>query len=212
MRLVLVDDHPLVRKGLKALLEESEQYRVVGEAGNGADGVDLIAQLQPEVAVVDIKLPDMNGFQVAAAAKAKSPATRIIMLSMHADEFHVNEALRCGADGYVVKNAMEHEIIEAIITVTGGGRYVSSILMTGSSQDAPTTADSDDPYQRLTRREQEIFCLIAQAWQNKQIAEKLFISQRTVETHRARIMRKLALRSHAELIHLAVRKKIIDLA
>jgi DNA-binding NarL/FixJ family response regulator len=212
MRLVLVDDHPLVRKGLKALLEESDQYRVVGEAGTGADGVDLIGRLRPEVAVVDIKLPDMNGFQVAAAARAKSPATRIVMLSMHADEFHVNEALRCGADGYVVKNAMEHEIIEAITTVTGGGRYISSILMTSPSSDAPKTAGSDDPYQRLTRREQEIFCLIAQAWQNKQIAEKLFISQRTVETHRARIMRKLELRSHAELIHLAVRKKIIDLA
>jgi DNA-binding NarL/FixJ family response regulator len=215
MNLVLVDDHPVVRKGLKALLEENDLYRVVGEAGSGAEAVSLIRNLSPEVAIVDIKLPDINGFQVAAAAKAQAPGTRIIMLSMHADEFHVREALRSGADGYVVKNAMEHEIIDAITAVTTGSRYVSRML-SGASSGGPSPEAAavrrDDRSQKLTRREHEIFCLIAQGWQNKQIAEKLFISPRTVETHRAKIMRKLRLGSHAELIHLAVRMKIIDLA
>ncbi|OGW35481.1 MAG: hypothetical protein A2X58_02820 [Nitrospirae bacterium GWC2_56_14] len=214
MNIVLVDDHPVVRKGLKVLLEENEQYRIVGEAGSGAEAVHLIRSLHPEVAVIDIKLPDMNGFQVAAAAKASSPGTRIIMLSMHADEFHVQEALRSGANGYVVKNAMEHEIIDAIITVTSGGRYVSGML-NGPSPDAQIAREAsfrDKSLQTLTRREHQIFCLIAQGFQNKQIAGKLFISQRTVETHRANIMRKLKLGSPVELIHLAVRNKIIDLA
>lgn len=214
MTIVLVDDHPVVRKGLKVLLEENERYRIVGEAGNGAEAIRLIESLHPDVAVVDIKLPDTNGFQVAAAAKASSPGTRIIMLTMHADEFHVQEALRSGANGYVVKNAMEHEIIDAIITVTQGGRYVSRML-NGPSPDADAAREAavrNDPLQTLTRREHEIFCLIAQGLQNKEIAVKLFISLRTVETHRAKIMRKLQLGSPAELIHLAVRKKIIDLA
>lgn len=213
MDLVLVDDHPVVRKGLKVLLEESGQYRVVGEAGSGADAINLINALRPQVVVVDIKLPDMNGFQVVAAVRGQSPGTRIIMLSMHADEFHVKEAMRCGADGYVVKNAMEHEIIDAISAVTAGMRYVSRMLSDSITGPRSRKAEGsgEDPYQRLTRREQQIFCLIAEGWQNRQIAEKLFISQRTVETHRAKIMRKLNLRTPAELIHFAVRKKIINI-
>ncbi len=210
MNIILVDDHPLVRKGLKALLEEEPAYRVVGQAGTGAEAISVIANLQPEVAILDIKLPDMSGFQVATAAKRKSPGTRIIMLSMHADEFHVSEAFRSGADGYIIKNAMENEVVEAIRAVTGGSRYVSRML---SASGAPVELDAgyaDDPYQRLTRREREILRLIAQGSQNKKIAERLFISCRTVETHRASIMRKLNLRTHAELIHFAIQRSIID--
>jgi DNA-binding NarL/FixJ family response regulator len=213
MKTVLVDDHPLVRKGLKALLEEKHQHRVVGEAGSGAEAIGLIADLRPQLAIIDIKLPDMSGFQVAVVSKQRSPETRIIMLSMHADEFHVEEAFRSGADGYVVKNAMEHEIIDAIRTVLAGGRYVSKMLSreaTDASMD-PASVRGNDPYQTLTKREREIFCLIAHGHQNKQIADKLIISQRTVETHRAKIMRKLKLNSSTELIHLAVRRNIISL-
>ncbi len=205
MNLVLVDGHPVVRKGLKALLEEREKFRVVGEAGSGEQAVALIKDLNPDLAIVDIGLPDMNGFQVAAAAKAQAPSTRIIMLS---DEFPLGEAVRSGADGYVDKNTIEQEIFDAITEVMKGGRYMSNLPAA-----APETASAcpDPSYQRLTKREQEIFCLIAEGRQNKQIADKLFISRRTVETHRARIMRKLKLGSHAELIHFAVRKRIITL-
>ncbi len=203
MDIVLVDDHPVVRKGIKALLEENRTYRIVGEAGKGADAVKLIGTLRPRVALLDISLPDMSGFQAAVAAKEQSPDTRIIMLTMHADEFHVNEAFRSGADGYVVKNAMEREIVDAIRAVTAGARYISTSV-------SLTVADGGDPYQRLTKREREILCLIAQGNQNKKIAERLFISCRTVETHRAKIMRKLDLRTPAELIHFAVQRNLIN--
>jgi two-component system response regulator NreC len=206
MRLVLVDDHPVVRKGLKVLLEERFMCEVAGEAGTGAEAVDLIARVRPEVAILDVKLPDMSGFQVAFAVKQRSPETRIIMLSMHADEFHVEEALRSGADGYVVKDALENEIIDAVRAVTAGKRYLSKML----DRSADSSAGSVDPLRPLTRREREVFRLIAQGLQNKQIADKLFISLRTVETHRAKIMHKLGLRTPAELIHLAIRRNIIS--
>jgi DNA-binding NarL/FixJ family response regulator len=214
MNLVLVDDHLVVRKGLRTLLEEDRRYHVVGEAGSGAEAVDLIGKLRPHVAVLDIKLPDMSGFQVAKAVKTQSPDTRIIMLSMHADEFHVNEALRSGADGYVVKNAMENEIIDAIGSVQAGKRYVSQALAESVSENSPgyRSARIEDPYLTLTKREREILCLIAQGKLNRQIAEQLFISLRTVHTHRARIMRKLRLRTAAELIHFAIRRNLINVA
>ena len=212
MNMILVDDHPLIRKGLKTFLEENRAYRVVGEAGSGAEAIKLIYDLKPHIAILDIKLPDMSGFQIASAAKQHSPATRIIMLSMHADEFHINEAFRSGADGYVVKNAMEHEMAEAIQAVTNGGRYLSKVLAQQAAGDTQNGMSplQDEPYQTLTNREREVFCLIAQGYQNKEIAEKLFISFRTVETHRAKIMRKLQLNSPAELIHFAVRRNIIS--
>ena len=210
MNIVLVDDHPLVRKGLKTLLEEQPAYCVVGEAGTGAEAIRVIAHLQPQVAILDIKLPDLSGFQVATAAKLQSPNTRIIMLSMHADEFHVNEAFRSGADGYIVKNAMEHEVVDAICAVTSGARYVSRKLCTPDGPTDPGSGKASDPYQTLTKREREILCMIAQGNKNKTIAERLFISCRTVETHRASIMRKLKLRTPVELIHFAVQRNIID--
>lgn len=214
MKIVLVDDHPLLRKGLKILLEEKYPDSVAGEAGTGAEAISLISSLQPRVAVIDIKLPDISGFEVAAAAAKQSPETRIIMLSMHADEYHVDEAIRSGALGYVVKNAMEHELLDAVEAVAAGNRYFSRLLnrpASGRSEAAQAPAHSD-PYHTLTKREKEILCLIAQGRQNKQIAEALFISPRTVETHRARIMQKLNLQSATELVHFAVRRSIITLS
>ena len=213
MKMVIIDDHPVVRRGLKALLEENRRYRVVGEASSGAEAIALIRDHRPEIAILDVRLPDMSGFQVASAAKKQSPETRIIMLSMHADEFHVEEAFRSGADGYVVKDAMEQEIVDAIHAVTAGKRYISGILgrATTSELAGPPPAGKKDPYYTLTNREREILSLIAQGNQNKEIAERLFISLRTVETHRANIMRKLALRTPTELILFAVRKNLICL-
>jgi two-component system, NarL family, response regulator NreC len=213
MNIVLVDDHPVLRKGLKSLLEEKYASCIAGEAGSGAEAISLISGLRPDIAVIDIKLPDISGFEVATAVKKTSPLTRIIMLSMHADAFHVDEALRSGADGYVVKNAMEHEIIDAVDAVNAGGRYFSkSLARSAEAQSATKPSPArDDPYHTLTKREKEILRLIAQGSQNKEIAEALFISPRTVETHRARIMRKLDLQSATELVHFAVRRNIITL-
>jgi two-component system, NarL family, response regulator NreC len=213
MRVVLVDDHPVVRKGLKALLEEQSAFRVVGEASDGAEAVAIIKKLKPDVAILDLKLPDMNGLQVTAEVKRQSPATRVIILSMHANDFYVDEAFRKGADGYVVKDALEREIIEAITHVTSGGRYLSEMLSSSlvATRIERHTGVEKDHFHGLTNREREIFCLIAQGHFNKAIAMQLDISVRTVETHRANIMRKLSLHTPSELIHYAVSRKIVEL-
>jgi len=213
MKIVLVDDHPLVRKGLKILLEEKYPSCIAGEAGSGTEAIRLISDLQPRIAVIDIRLPDISGFEVATAVKQKSPGTRIIMLSMHADEYHVDEAFRSGADGYVVKNAMEHEILDAVGAVNAGDRYLSGLLDRSASgfSTGKQTPSKYDLYDTLTKREKEILRLIAQGSQNKQIAETLFISPRTVETHRASIMQKLNFQTATELVHFAVRRDIITL-
>lgn len=213
MRIVLVDDHPVVRKGLKALLEEQPAFHVVGEAGDGAGAVDLIRKLEPDVAILDLKLPDMSGLQATAEAKRHAPETRVIILSMHANDFYVEEAFRKGADGYVVKDALEREIIDAITLVAAGGRYLSEMLATSlvASRIERFKGAANCHFHALTNREREIFCLIAQGHINRDIAAQLTISVRTVETHRANIMRKLNIHTPSELIRYAVSNKIIDM-
>ena len=213
MRVVLVDDHPVVRKGLKALLEDEHAIHVVGEASQGSEAVDIITKLKPDVAILDLKLPDMNGLQATAEVKRHSPTTHVIILSMHANDFYVDEAFRKGADGYVVKDALEREIIEAIAVVAAGGRYLSEMLSSSlvASRIERLKGMHHDHFHTLTNREREIFCLIAQGYFNKDIATQLDISVRTVETHRANIMRKLSLHTPSELIHYAVSRKLVEM-
>jgi DNA-binding NarL/FixJ family response regulator len=204
-KIVLVDDHPVVRKGVKTLIEEESRYRVVGEAGTGAEAVNMILGLKPHAALIDLTLPDRSGFDVVAEVKKRSPETRVIILSMHADESHVNEAVRVGADGYVVKDAMEHEIANALAAVLSGDRYFSAMLRTRKSA-GPAECDG---IQALTAREREVLCLLAEGLQNKEVAVKLGVSLRTAETHRARIMKKLKTSSIARLVKLAIRNNMV---
>jgi len=207
MRIFLVDDHPIVRKGLRSLLEEQNGYSVVGEAGTGAGAIQLCYDLAVDVCIVDLKLPDMSGIDVAAEIKQRSPTTRTIILSMHANDFYVEQAFQKGADGYVVKDVLEDEIVKAIQSVMNGKRYLSK-LPAGSLLPGPAKGAADEFYTRLTNREKEVFHLIVQGKQNKEIAQQMSISVRTVEAYRANIMRKLKLHNHAEMIHYAVQNRI----
>jgi DNA-binding NarL/FixJ family response regulator len=209
MRIVLVDDHPIVRKGLRSLLTAEHGYDVIAEAGTGADAVRLLCELKPDAGIVDLKLPDMSGIEVAAAAKKGSPETRIIMLSMHASGYYIEQAFQAGADGYVVKDVLEQEIIEALQSVKAGKRYLGTVPDSLNSS-APLPADRliGDPFTQLTSREKEVFQCIVEGKQNKEIAQRLDIGVRTVETHRENIMKKFGVHSAAELIHYTYKNNI----
>lgn len=210
--IVLADDHPIVRQGLKALLEGEAGWRVIGEASDGLSAVDLIEQLQPDVAIIDVMMPDLNGLEVVRRVKRRAPNTLVIVLSMHADEPYVLEALQGGALGYVLKGQSTTSLVEAVHEVLAGHRYLSPPL-TERAIDAylQRALDADrpiDPYDMLTPREREVLHLAAQGRTNAEIGERLAISPRTVETHRANLMRKLDLRTQADLIRYALQRGI----
>lgn len=211
--IVLADDHHVVRQGLRALLEAEPHFFVKGEAGDGLTALQMVENLRPDILVLDLMMPGLNGLEVTRQATKLSPSTRIIILSMHAGEAYVLEALRNGAYGYVLKDSGADELVEAINTVMGGRRFLSSPLSERAidlyitkSQDLP-----EDPYDSLTTREREVLQLAAEGNTNVQIADMLSISPRTAETHRANMMRKLDLHNSTELIRFALQRGIIPM-
>lgn len=211
--IVLVDDHQIVRKGIKAILDTQSDFKVVGEGGDGLVAVELVEKLQPDILVVDLMMGGINGLEVIRQLRKKAPHTRIVVLSMYSDESYVLEALRSGAKAYVLKDNTAEELVHAIREVALGRRYLSAPLseraIEAYTQNIETAA-VDDPYSRLTTREREILQLAAQGWGNVEIANRLFISPRTVETHRANLMHKLGIRSQTELLKYAAAKIIPD--
>lgn len=210
--LVLAEDHHIVRQGLKALLAGESGFRLLGEAGDGLEAVALVARCKPNVLVLDLMIPRLHGLEVIRRVHAEHAATRVIVLSMHADEPYVVEALRGGALGYVLKDCTASNLIEAIHSVAAGKRYLSPAL----AERAIDALFQDrgepglDPYETLTGRERLVLQLAAEGLSNPELARKLFISARTVETHRANLMRKLALHSQTDLVRYAIRKNIIS--
>jgi two-component system response regulator NreC len=210
-RIVLGDDHPVVRKGLRAILEGEPDLEVVAEASDGLQTVRLVERLKPDVLLVDLMMPGMNGLEVARQVTTRSPGTRIVLLSMHAAEGYVMEALRSGAAGYVLKDASADELVQAIRAVVSGRRYLSPVLSERAVDTYVQKATEAGPatHEMLTGREREVLQLVAEGHTSSEIGARLGLSPRTVETHRASLMRKLGLRTQTDLIRYALRHAIL---
>ena len=213
IRVVLADDHPIVRQGLRTLLESECGCQIVGEAADGLTAVDLISRLTPDVAILDLQMPDLDGLEVARRAREKAPTTRVIILSMHGDEPYVVQALRRGVAGYVLKGAATTDLIAAVPAVMAGQRFLSTALSERAIEAyalrAQEASSPLDRYELLTAREREVLQLAAQGMTNTEIGQRLSISPRTAETHRTNLMRKLTLTTHTELVRFAISRGLL---
>ena len=210
---VIADDHEVVRKGLRVILRMDPKIQLVGEAADGVEALRLVEMLRPDVLLVDLMMPKLNGLEVVREVRCRSPHTRSIVLTMHSDETHVVNALRSGAAGYVLKDAQGAEMLQAIQHVTTGNRYLSPALSQRAIDAYLEKAETSklDVLDTLSSREREILSLAAAGLTSAEIASKLFISTRTVETHRANVMRKIGLRTHTDLVLFAVRRGILNI-
>jgi DNA-binding NarL/FixJ family response regulator len=210
LRLILADDHRLVREGIRALLESGSEFEVVGQAVDGDEVADLVDLLHPDVVVLDVMMPGKSGLEVTRSLAQRSFAPPVLILSMHDSPGYVVEAMRSGAAGYALKQAPAAELAKAVRAVAAGVQYLSPSL-TERALDAYVDAASTQPqpHDALTAREREVVQLAAEGNSNAEIASRLFISRRTVETHRAHAMKKLGVHSHGELVLYAVRHGIV---
>lgn len=209
-RVLLVDDHAVLRAGVRRLLEDEDDFEVVGEAADGLGAVEAASRLEPDVAVVDLTLPKLDGVEATRRILEESPNTRVLVLTMHEEPAFVERVLEAGASGYLLKRAAESDLIGAIRAVCSGEGYVdpgvARSLLSGFSR----LPEHDSDTRRLSPREQEILCLIAWGHTNREIAERLVISQKTVESHKARLMDKIGLRTRAELVRHAKEAGLMD--
>jgi len=211
--IVLADDHQIVRQGLRALLEAESDFRVVGEAGDGLEAVRLVEQHNPNVLVLDLMMPGINGLEVTRQLKKSSFQTSVVILSMYANEGYVLDALGNGAMAYVLKDSSASDLVNAVREVSAGRRYLSPPLSDRAIEVYKETARATaiDKYETLTTREREVLHLSAEGCTSAEIASRLGISARTVETHRTHLMHKLGLHTQADLIRYALRRGIIPL-
>jgi DNA-binding NarL/FixJ family response regulator len=210
--LLLVDDHPIIRQGLRHLLESESEFKVVGEAGDGVEALLLIERLKPNILVVDMMMPGLNGLEVLRQIKKISPMTRAIVLSMQSADAYVVEALKSGASGYVLKETGPSELVNAVHEVVQGNQYLSAKLaerlLTSSGSIANAASDASAT---LTFRELEVLQMVAEGRTSLEIGDKLTISPRTVEVHRSHLMKKLGLQSQADLIRFAIKRGILPM-
>jgi len=212
IRILLADDHTVVRKGLRLLLESQPGLNVVAEAADGRAAVSLAEQDRPDVVVMDVAMPTLNGIEAARQITAKLPQVAVVFLSMHSDESYVLKALKAGARGYLLKDSAEHDLIQAVHAVTQGKSFFSPAISKMMVEDYMRELQErqiEDSYELLTTREREVLQLLAEGKSNKEVAAVLNLSLYTVETHRGNILQKLSLHSGAELILYAIRKGVI---
>lgn len=212
-RIVLADDHTVVRKGLRLLLESVPQFQVVADAADGRRCVALVEEHQPDVVVMDIAMPILNGIEAARQISSKSPHVAIVFLSMHSDEAYVIKALKAGARAYLLKDSAENDLISAVKAVSEGKSFFSPAISKMLAEDYMRQMQEhgiEDSFDLLTTREREILQLLAEGKSNKEVAGLLNLSLYTVETHRSNIFQKLNLHSTADLILYAVRKGVIN--
>lgn len=214
IKIVMADDHPIVRQGIQALLKSEPDFSIIGEAANGLETVKLVERLQPDVLLLDLMIPELNGFEVAKRVSRRCPKTRIVVFTIYNQEFYVLKAIKSGAAAYVVKGSNISHLIQAIRKVIAGEYYLSPpfseldieayLQKAQKAKSAPVNM-----YETLTDREREVLELVAEGHTSVQIAAKLFISRRTVETHRANILHKLNLKTQADLIRYAIEHTIL---
>ena len=212
VRIVLADDHTIMRHGLRLVLERQPDFAVVGEASNGREAVDVIAQENPDVAVIDIAMPLLNGIEAAKKITEERLKTAVVILSMHSDESYILRALRAGARGYLLKDSAENDLIQAIRAVCAGKAFFSPAVSRVLADDYLRQIQQqgiEDPYELLTARERELLQLIVELKSTKDIAGLLGLSPRTIDTHRGNLMQKLNVHSIPELILYAMRKGVI---
>jgi two-component system response regulator NreC len=210
LRILLADDHTVVRQGLRKVLEERPEWQVIAEAGDGREAVRLAEEHTPDVAVIDVAMPLLNGVEATRQIVRVSPQTKVLVLSMYSDEAYVTQILKAGATGYLLKESADVDLFQAVAAVARGKSFFSPAvakLMLGDY--ARQRGEHPDRYETLSAREREIFQLVAEGRANKDIAALLSISPSTVETHRGRVMEKLDLHSAAEIVLYAVRRGVI---
>ncbi len=217
IRVLLIDDHELVRSGIKALLEKSEDIRVVGEAGEGHEALECIKETNPDVVLLDISLPGLNGLEVAAKARKDSPRLRIVFLSMHSNEEYVLQAHKIGASGYVLKQSSTRELELSVRSAKKGETFLSPAISNTVVSDYMARLSGGNvrkpgvnPYEVLTSRQREILQLIAEGFSSKEIAQKLGLSINTIEVHRANLMDRLNIHDIAGLVRYAIQTGIIE--
>jgi two-component system, NarL family, response regulator NreC len=208
IRVLLADDHAMVRKGFRLILEAQPDMEIAGEAGNGREAVELAEKLHPDVVVMDVAMPELNGIEATRRLAAFSPHTRVLALSMHKDSVYVREILRAGARGYLLKDSIDTDLINAVRAVAKGDGYISPGVSDAVLSDYRRHVT--DPLDLLTSREREVLQMIAESKTNKEIAVALNLSVYTIDAHRGKIMEKLNLHSTGELVRFAVRHGLID--
>lgn len=213
-RIVLADDHAVLRSGLRLLIDNQPGLQVVGEAGNGTEAVAKARDLQPEMILLDLNMPDMDGLTALPLLRQASPGSRILILTMHDDVGYLQEALRAGASGYILKKAVDSDLLTAIQTIMRGETYIHSAMSEKLLQKIDTQATAAkpqaDPWDTLSERERDVLRLVALGYTNAEIAGELFLSVKTVETYRMRGMEKLNLQTRAQLVKSALAKGLLD--
>ncbi len=215
-KILIVDDHEVVRDGLKNILTSLDNITIAGEAGNGEDAVKMYSTLKPDLVIMDISMPGMNGIEATRVIKEKDPDARILILTMHDNQEYLNQIIRSGAKGFILKNTDKEELLDAVRTVANGDNFfskdISKLIIDNYIRTAKET-EKTDAYKEvpLTKREIEILKLIASGYSNQEIANILYISYNTVDTHRKNIMHKLAIKNTAGLVRYAIEKGLISL-
>ena len=213
MRIVLGDDHTLMRQGVRKILEDQPEWQVIAEASDGREAVKQTLALKPDVAIVDIGMPLLNGIEATRQIVRRLPNAHVLILSMHSDEAYITRALQAGAQGYLLKDCADTELIRAVTSVSTGKSFFSPAVARVMLDDYVRHLASKgiaDRYDALSEREREIFQLVAEGYSNKEVAELLHVSPATVETHRAHILEKLDVHNTAELVLFAVRRGVIS--
>jgi DNA-binding NarL/FixJ family response regulator len=207
LKVLIADDHGIVRSGVKLLLDRQPDIEVIAEAEDGVEAVELAIRHRPDVAVLDVSMPRMTGLQATHEIKQQAPETQVLILSMHDDERYLFEALRAGAAGYVLKRAADQDLVDAVRAAGRGEPFLTASAQQTLIRDF---LDRGDHPEELSPREKEVVKLVAEAHTNKEIAEILHLSEKTVESHRARVLQKLGMRDRVELVRYAIRRGLVE--